>query len=95
MTLKQVILTYLNAAGQMDIDDLDKVHAYEAGMVIGLQDGEVELTVQQYDVIKKLSDKPKLKTADSDIFGVVVSQQAKRMIDAAPVAKTGDKKQDE
>ena len=45
----------------------------------------ITLKTHEYDLLKKIADSPKVRQGadDSPLFGIVVTQQAKRMVDAA------------
>jgi len=90
ITLKNVILTYLRNAQDMGLDDKGLNCAFEIGFVIGGESGEVVLSSDQYDTIKRLSDNGQVKTANGEekyIFEMIIRIQAKKMIDEAEQVK--------
>ena len=95
MTLKRVVLNYLRNAGQMGINDSEQQSAYELGFVIGSGDKEIIISTSQYDVLKKLADKGKVKNQQGEeitIYGIEVKYQAKEMIDLAEDVEEDKKK---
>lgn len=88
-TLKKVILTYIRSAHAMSLSDTESGYAYESGFIIGAQTGKIELTQQQYDTIKKLADNARVTSngQTSPLFPLLISQQAKKLIDAAETLK--------
>jgi len=96
-TLRHILLRYISFAGSSNanLSDDEKMHAYEAGRVIGVAEGRFELTQQQYDVVKKIVDDGKIKGGGQvdELFSVVFQQQAKNLINEADIIEGGlDKK---
>ena len=92
-TLKHIILRLLASANNSSatLSDTDKMNAYDAGVFIGVHQGNdpVELNQQQYDVIKKIVDNGKVKVQNQeiDLLTLIEQQQTKRMIDSAENVK--------
>lgn len=89
LTLKDVVLQYLELAHTMECKD--KTAAYTAGLLVGIASESVVLDQRQYDVIKGLVDSNKVKNPqtkeESDVYGIVVNQQVKDLIDKAEEVK--------
>lgn len=85
IALKTILLAYCARAGEMGLSDLEQAGTFEAGMMVGAAGGKVELDQSQYDVLKKLADSGKIKTqqGEQDIFGLLIKQQVKQMVNAA------------
>lgn len=85
LTLKDVLLTYLMSVHQMGMSQDDQATLYGVGFIIGPTQGAVELEQKQYDALKRMVDRGAIRTqaGDQAIYAIVVSQQAKDMVDAA------------
>jgi len=86
LTLKRVLLIYLQSAGKMNLNPDEETTAYETGIVIGASEGKTTLTTRQYDLIKKLADYGKIKNQsgqEDEIFGIEVRMQIKEIVDKA------------
>lgn len=86
LTVKAVLLSYLQAAHLLGVKtDGEKLSAYLAGLAIGSGGAYTELDQPQYDVLKKIVDCNVLTSQgeNQDLFGIVVHQQIKKIIDNA------------
>lgn len=84
--LKDVLIRYIRSANSMGLNDMEQNEAYVIGVLIGQSDKEVSFTTAQYDVLKKMTDKAKVKLQDgseTSIFGLEVTGQVKTMVDSA------------
>lgn len=96
-TLKDGILTYLRNSYRMNLSDHEQNAAYVLGILVGKSSGEVELTTEQYDVLKKLSDYGKSKDSASgkeqEMWNTIeIKIQIKDMVDSAEQVKEPDDK---
>lgn len=89
LTLKKVILIYLVNAHQMELSQDDLAVLYTLGNTIGASKGRVGMDVKQYDALKRMVDNGKVGSRGErvPIYGILVSQQAKEMVDSAEVKK--------
>lgn len=83
LLLKNVLLTYIASA--TGLTPSEQTSAYLAGLAIGMGGEETQLEPDQYDVVKKLVDKNigKMNGVEQEVFTILVSQQAKSMVDGA------------
>jgi hypothetical protein len=98
-TLKRVLLRYFQDFNHMGMSEADQTTLFETGMTIGAATATVQLSVPQYDALKRMCDGGKRKAPnqpEEDIFSPVIKYQIKKMVDAAalvdenkiPVAET-------
>lgn len=86
-TLKSVLLRYLEIAHNMDVKN--KTSAYCAGLAIGSGGENCVLEQEQYDTVKSLVDGNQVKDQTGkkiEVFGIVINQQVKKLIDEADEA---------
>lgn len=91
LTLKDVLLAYLVNAHHMNLGADGEAKAYELGVLIAQGKKTVELSQAQYDMLKGICDRlGKVKvpngTGEVALFGIVVTQQVKKIIDEAESA---------
>src|SRR4051794_3485772 len=89
MTLKDVLLSYLSQGQAMGLNAMEMGRAYKLGMLIGGSTKVVTLQQPDYDLLKKLCDDGNLRQGQEMMprFSLVISQQAKELIDAAETVK--------
>ncbi len=94
VTLKAVLLNYLQNCHAMGVtSENEKLSAYLAGLAIGSGGASTQLEQAQYDIIKKLVDGNKIKMGNSEeqLYGIVVQQQVKQILDQAENVKEKSK----
>ncbi|GAC1503087.1 MAG: hypothetical protein NVS1B10_08110 [Candidatus Saccharimonadales bacterium] len=86
LTLKDALLSYLRVAHMMGIGQQEEGIAYSLGFIIGPSSGDVELSTDQYDLLKKICDNGKVKSpngTEQSVWSLEVKGQAKALVDAA------------
>src|SRR4051794_20918439 len=88
LTLRGVLLTYVSQAHAMGLTPVEEGNAFDLGMRLGAcKESSVVFEQHQYDLLKKIVDNGKVQMAQDHkqvpLFSVVISQQAKRLVDAA------------
>lgn len=90
LTLRDVVLGYCRNSNLLGLSDKDLDEVHVIAMLVGQAEGDVQLTTNQYDVLKRLFDtKGKAKTPNGQEqylnYNMEVRYQAKDMIDQAPI----------
>ena len=77
-TLKLAVIALIrNAHASEHLSDADQSRLYALGCRVGLSDGKpIDLPQEEYDVLKRLCDKPPR-------MSIVITQQVKKLVDAA------------
>ena len=92
MTLRDVLLSYIASANQMGVKEHERGILFDIGMKIGTESGQLPLSQSEYDAIKRLTDDGTVKNERGAqyIYGFVVSEQAKKIVNAAENESTND-----
>jgi hypothetical protein len=83
-TLRDGLLGYLRNASGMGLTPHEENIAYTLGFLVGPAEGKVELTTEQYDVIKKICDNGKSKNVqgqETNVYSIEIQYQIKEMVD--------------
>src|SRR3990167_11365306 len=85
-SFKDGLLTYLRNASRMGINDNEQNTAYILGVLIGQSEGDIEISSEQYDCLKKLADFGKVKLPNGQIDeiwqSIEIKLQLKTLIDS-------------
>jgi len=85
--LKHVLLTYIRSANSMGIKEHERTIIFELGSRISNTKGKIELSQGEYDSLKRLADDGKTEGSTQQkgqyIFSIEISEQVKKMINAA------------
>jgi len=88
LTLKDMLIRYLRSAHAMGLTDQEQNEAYVLGVLIGGAEKEVVFTTSQYDTLKTITDKAKIKQQDGKetaILPLEITGQVKDFVDCAEV----------
>ncbi len=87
LMLKDVLLTYLNSAHRMGLNGPQESQAYSLGVKIAGEKGKMLFDQEEYDLLKSICDrcgKINLENGQvSSLYGIVVTQQVKQIVDEA------------
>ncbi|OQA03773.1 MAG: hypothetical protein BWY69_00253 [Planctomycetes bacterium ADurb.Bin401] len=80
ITLKDALLGYLRRADKMGLKEPELKIAYSLGFILAEAENVLELTTEQYNVLKKLADKGEINLPNGTsqpIYGFVLRYQVK------------------
>lgn len=91
LRLKDVLLTYLRQAQDMNLSPPEETTAFDVGVLVATsKNGVVELEQHQYDLVKKICDNGRVIMGGGhmrSLFNVPAKDGAKRLVDAATAPK--------
>lgn len=89
-SIKTALLTYVRNSERMGINQGEMSIAYQVGCKIGVSDTSVELSSDEYDLLKKIVDKNNITLpngSEEPIYGVEIAIQLKEIIDTSEIIK--------
>lgn len=86
ITLKDALMGYIRRADKMGLSDTEQNVAYTLGFILAKAENSLELTTEQYNVIKKLADNGEMTLPNGtkqSIYGFILKNQTREGVDKA------------
>lgn len=86
LTLKKVLLTYVFSSNDLGLSQDDQHVIHILGFLFGSENGDVTVTTEQYDALKRMVDTMgKLQRSGGQLYVNLVAFQAKDLVDEAEI----------
>ena len=86
ITLKDALLGYIRRADKMGLSRSEQEIAYTLGFILAKEENSLELTTEQYNIIKKLADNGEMTLPNGTkqpIYGFILKNQTRAGVDKA------------
>lgn len=86
ITLKDALLGYIRRADKMGLSRSEQEIAYTLGFLLAKAENSLELTTEQYNIIKKLADNGEMTLPNGTkqpIYGFILKNQTRAGVDKA------------
>lgn len=86
ITLKDALLGYIRRADKMGLSRSEQEIAYTLGFILAKEENSLELTTEQYNIIKKLADNGEMTLPNGTkqpIYGFILKNQTREGVDKA------------